>query len=71
MINLTDFTGRTIIPGDMVITISTGYKQLCYGTVVKICKKKIGIHQQGYSDDYVMFKYPKEVVVRTHELELL
>ena len=69
MIKLIDFTGRTIIPGDAVITIYS--KRLRNATVMKICKKKIGIRLQGYSIDSLTYKYPNEVVVRTHELNLL
>ena len=69
MIKLVDFTGKTIVLGDMVITISTYYKQLVNATVVKICKKKIGLKQKGRS--YLIYKYPKEVVVRSNELNLL
>ena len=67
MIKLIDFTGKTIVLGDIVITISGFYKNLCMGKVTKICEKKILIKY----DHNGIYKYPKEVVVWTNELNSL
>jgi len=71
MIKLIDFTGKTIVLGDIVITIVPYGRYLCNATVFKICEEKLGLKQENYKGKCLFYRRPKEVVVRTHELNSL
>ena len=70
MIKLIDFAGKIITPGDMVITIYDN--ALCYATVMKVCKQMLGLKRKNsWKGSNLTYKYPKEVMVISNELNSL
>ena len=68
MIKLIDYLGNTIAVGDTVIYTGS-YVTFSQGKVAKTCAKMIGIQRFPGRSTGLVYKYPKEVIVRNNELD--